>query len=80
MFIHNASYYFAIDCSPNVFPHGREPITHLDLHIGISTIERFEPTNEYVQEYQDAMLKKIDDMKQQLTILSKKSCVLRLQG
>ena len=71
-FIYNTSYHFAIGCSPTVLFHGREPIKLLDVRFGNTTLERFEPTNEYVQTLQDAMLKKFDETKQRLTIMYNK--------
>ena len=71
-FIHNTSYHFAIGCSPTVIFHGREPIKPLDVRFGNTTLERLEPTNEYVQTLQDAMLKKLDETKQRLTIMYNK--------
>ena len=72
-FIHNTSYHFAIGCSPTVLFHGREPIKPLDVRFGNTTLERLEPTNEYVQTLQDAMLKKFDETKQRLTIMYNKN-------
>ena len=71
-FIHKTSYHFAIGCSPTVIFHGCEPIKPLDVRFGNTTLERLEPTNEYVQTLQDALLKKFDETKQRLTIMYNK--------
>ena len=60
-FIHNTSYHSAIDCSPTVLFHGREPIKPLDLRFNNTLIERFSPNSEYVIALQDAMDKKFSE-------------------
>ena len=79
-FIHNTSYHFAIGCSPTVIFHGREPIKPLDVRFGNTTLERLEPTNEYVQTLQDAMLKKFDETKQRLIIITRLTLNHRLNS
>ena len=66
-FIHNTSYHSAIDCSPTVLFHGREPIKPLDLRFNNTLIERFSPNSEYVIALQDAMNKKFSETKFKLT-------------
>ena len=45
-FIQNTSYHSAIDCSPTVLFHGREPLKPLDLRFNNTLIERFSPNSE----------------------------------
>ena len=47
-FIHNTSHHSAIDCSPTVVFHRREPIKPLDLRFNNTLIERFTPNSEYL--------------------------------
>ena len=57
-FIHNTSYHSAIGCSPSTLFHGREPIKPLDLRFSRKALEAVEAGSDFVQELQDAMLRK----------------------
>ena len=66
-FIHNTSYHFAIGTSPTTLFHGREPLKPLDLRFNKNSLERAQPTTEYVLALQDAMLQKFSEAKSILT-------------
>ena len=66
-FIHNTSYHFAIGTSPTTLFHGREPLKPLDLRFNKNSLERAQPTTEYVLALQDAMLQKFSEAKSKLT-------------
>ena len=66
-FIHNTSYHFAIGTSPTALFHGREPLKPLDLRFNNSSLERAQPTTEYVLALQDAMLQNLSEAKSKLT-------------
>ena len=66
-FIHNTSYHFAIGTSPTALFHGREPLKPLDLRFNKTSLEREQPTTEYVLALQDAMLQKFSEAKSKLT-------------
>ena len=65
-FIHN-TYHFAIGTSLTTLFHGREPLKPLDLRFNTSSLERAQPTTEYVLALQDAMLQKFSEAKSKLT-------------